>query len=103
MDLRAALANLLRRLGLKAKGRTLDALEASRNHLVHQGYFYCQVAPEPKKYAGLSSPWREYTFLINFIDVLFLKLLGYDGPYLDWRGSGGPTLRPTVTLDHWTA
>jgi hypothetical protein len=50
----------------------------------------------------LSSPWREYTFLIHFIDVLFLKLLGY-GPYLDWRGSGGPTLRPTVTLDHWTA
>jgi hypothetical protein len=61
------------------------------------------VAPEPKKYAGLSSPWQEYTFLITFIDVLFLRLLGYDGPHLDWRGSGGPTLRPTVTLDHWTA
>jgi hypothetical protein len=64
-----------------------------------QGYFYCQTAPEPKKHAVLSSPWREYTF----IDVLFLKLLGYDGPYLDWRGSGGPTLHLTVTLDHWTA
>jgi hypothetical protein len=34
----------------------------------------------------LSSPWREYTFLIHFIDVLFLKLLAYDGPYLDWAG-----------------
>src|SRR5512132_4374799 len=46
------------------------------------GYFYCQTAPEPKKYAGLSSPWPECTFLIHFLDVLFLKLLGYDGPYL---------------------
>jgi hypothetical protein len=101
--LKAALASLSRRVGLRAKGRALDALEASRNHLIHQGYFYCQIAPEPKKYAGLSSPWREYTFLINFIDVLFLKLLGYDGPYLDWRGSGQPIRRPTVTLDHWTA
>jgi hypothetical protein len=103
VDLKAALASLSRRLGLRAKGRVLDALEASRNHLIHQGYFYCQTAPEPRKYAGLSSPWQEYTFLIHFIDVLFLKLLGYDGPYLGWRGSGGPVLRPTVTLDHWTA
>jgi hypothetical protein len=46
----------------------------------------------------LSSPWREYTFLIHFIDVLFLKLLGYDGPYLDRRVLVDPPCARTVTL-----
>lgn len=102
-NLKASLAKLSKSIGLRAKRRALDALEASRNHLVHEGYFYCQVTPEPRKYAGLSSPWREYTFLVNFVDVLFLKLLGYNDSYLDWHGSDTPTLRSSVTLDHWTA
>jgi hypothetical protein len=24
-------------------------------------------------------------FLVNFLDRIFLKLLGYGGPYIEWR------------------
>ena len=30
----------------------------------------------------------EWWFLINMLDRLYLKLLGYSGPYLNWSKSG---------------
>jgi hypothetical protein len=31
----------------------------------------------------------EYYFLVNFLDKIFLKLLGYTGPYNSWRRANG--------------
>jgi hypothetical protein len=58
-----------------------------RNKLVHTGNFYC-IAATPKEKAEckpLSSPAEEYYFMVNFLDKIFLRLLGYRGPYRDYR------------------
>jgi hypothetical protein len=58
-----------------------------RNKLVHEGRFYCRAATaeERAKCPPLASPVLEYMFLVNFLDRIFLKLLGYDGPYIECR------------------
>jgi hypothetical protein len=58
---------------------------ACRNKLVHTGDFYCNAAtPEERAIcAPLASPVEEYFFLVNFLDRIFLKLLGYSGEYLN--------------------
>jgi hypothetical protein len=60
-----------------------------RNKLVHEGRFYCRAATseERERCQPLASPLLEYMFLVNFLDRIFLKLLSYDGPYIDWRSS----------------
>lgn len=63
-----------------------------RNKLVHDGRFYCAIAipDEQNECKPLPSKWHEYCFLINFLDRVFLKLLGYSGPYIDWSNPGNP-------------
>jgi hypothetical protein len=58
-----------------------------RNKLVHEGRFYCTAATsrEIERCQPLASPLLEYMFLVNFLDRIFLKLLDYDGPYIEWR------------------
>jgi hypothetical protein len=60
---------------------------ACRNKLVHEGRFYCTAATrrEIESCQPLASPLLEYMFLVNFLDRIFLKLLGYGGPYIRWR------------------
>jgi hypothetical protein len=58
-----------------------------RNKLVHEGRFYCTAATlrEIKRCQPLASPLLECMFLVNFLDRIFLKLLGYGGSYIEWR------------------
>jgi hypothetical protein len=69
-----------------------------RNKLVHDGGFYCAIATpdEQNECKPLPSKSHEYYFLINFLDRVFLKLLGYSGPYRDWGTSGNPVHRDQV-------
>lgn len=69
-----------------------------RNKLVHYGRFYCAIAkPEEENQCKLlPSKSHEYYFLVNFLDKVFLRLLGYSGPYIDWRVPGSPTRREQV-------
>lgn len=53
----------------------------SRNSLVHNARFYCQML-NPK--CDNSEKVDEYFFLINFINILFLRILGYNGDYYDY-------------------
>lgn len=53
----------------------------SRNSLVHNAKFNCQML-NPK--CDNSAKVEEYFFLINFINILFLRLLGYNGDYYDY-------------------
>jgi len=53
----------------------------SRNALVHKGqYFYDTYKGSDCKH---KSKFEEYTFIINFIDKVILKLIGYSGLYLN--------------------
>ncbi|WP_048178899.1 hypothetical protein [Methanosarcina siciliae] len=63
-----------------------------RNKLVHTGNFYCRFAtPKDKeKYPQLKDELSEYSFLVDFINKLILKLYGYRGFYLDWSSTEGP-------------
>lgn len=51
----------------------------SRNALVHRGQFFYEIKKESDcKY---KSSFEEFTFIINFIDKVILKLIGYSGLY----------------------
>lgn len=56
-----------------------------RNSLVHNCKFYCE-SPDRRR-EGIpphSNPTAEFKWLVHLVDRLFLRLLGYRGPYIDW-------------------
>jgi len=55
-----------------------------RNCLIHEGDFYCNLPHRQKGHLPpLSSAVQEYRFMVNFMDKLFLKIVGYSGKYVD--------------------
>jgi hypothetical protein len=68
-----------------------------RNSLVHRGRFYCRTADEKMRQecAPPESPAREYFWLLHVMDRLFLRLLDYRGPMIDWSQPDNPTRRDT--------
>jgi hypothetical protein len=83
----ALVAELCGTLGVKAEEREINLFVACRNSLVHQGDFYLRTATlkQRAKVPPFLTPAEEYFFLLNFLDRFFLRLVGYSGPYLDWR------------------
>jgi hypothetical protein len=69
----------------------IERVTRSRHALVHEGKFYCQLAPEsrPASLPPLASAADEYYFLIGFLDRVLLALPCYQGPYLDWGVAAG--------------
>jgi len=72
-------------IGLPLSDDELKLFVRSRNSLVHKGDFYCNTANNrdrqtcpPKQTAT-----DEYFFLVNVLDRMFLKILGYQGIYID--------------------
>jgi hypothetical protein len=86
------------RIGLRAEADTLERVTRSRNALVHEGKFYCQLAPasRPGSLPPLASAADEYYFLVAFLDRLILALLRYEGPYLDWSVPGETGYPPAI-------
>jgi hypothetical protein len=61
--------------------RDINKFVDSRNSLIHNARFYCERQnPE----CANEEKAKEYFFLINFINILFLRLLGYNGSYIDY-------------------
>ena len=71
------LERLSKDLGLELTSDERRRFIASRNALVHRGQF-----PRPKKGA------EEYFFMVNILDRIFLKLIGFSGSYVDYRKLG---------------
>ncbi len=92
------LKKLCRHIDLRINKDDVKLFVQCRNKLVHYGRFYCAMAtPEERKECNPSpSKSHEYRFLVNFLDRVFLKLLGYSGPYVDWGTSGNPIHRDQV-------
>lgn len=84
---RPILKSFFRVIGLELSKRDLDLFIECRNSLVHTGRFFSEMAsPEVlKKYkVSFDSIGRdEYYFLVSVLDKAYLKLLGYNGPYIE--------------------
>jgi hypothetical protein len=83
---------LCKQIGLKVEKTEIKLFVECRDKLVHKGRFYYEAATkqEREKCPPLPSKTHEYFFLVNFLDRIFLKLLGYSGVYIDWRVPGKP-------------
>jgi len=57
----------------------IECFIKSRNALVHSGQFFYVI--NKKNTCQYKSPFEEFTFIINFIDKVILKLIGYSGLY----------------------
>jgi hypothetical protein len=73
-------------LELNVSAEDLDLFVKCRNALVHNGRFYCATVT-----TETASKVKEYGFLVNFLDRIHLKLLGYSGPYINRRTLANPT------------
>ena len=64
----------------------INRFVASRNKLVHEGYFYCERATEQERtrLAPLPTLEAEWFWLLHFVDRLFLRAIDYEGTYIDW-------------------
>lgn len=83
---------LCKHIGLDVEEKAIGLFVASRDSLVHSGLFYCENLKEQKRNGTppLPSVHDEYFFLVNCLDRIFLKLLGYGDAYIDWRLPGKP-------------
>ena len=95
---KSLIENLCNSINLNVSKQEIDLFVKSRNSLIHGGEFFC-IAATPKqreRFKVHSTQTEEYLFLVNFLDRVFLKLLGYSGPYIDWRIPGNPIHRDQV-------
>ena len=92
------LTDLFDYINLRVDKQDLARFVKSRDSLVHRGRFYYETAtPDDRKQVEpLNSEIEEYCFLVNFLDRVFLKLLGYSGPYIDRRIPGQQIHREEV-------
>lgn len=84
---RHILGKLCKHIGLQVTEEDIEHFITCRNKLIHRGRFYCEIAKpeEREKCEPLPSPADEYFFLLNFLDRIFLKLLGFSGQYINYR------------------
>ena len=68
-----------------------------RNSLVHHGRFYCETAGvnPARSVQPHDRPVDEYFWLIHVLDRVFLRIVGYRGPYIDWSAAEHPVRRET--------
>lgn len=72
------LVTLCNTLELNVSAQDLDLFVHCRNALIHNGRFYCSLLTNDTE-----NKVKEYGFLVSFLDRIFLKLLGYSGPYIN--------------------
>ena len=92
---RAILEELCRYLSLRIDDKDIALFVRSRDSLIHQGLFLTQTCEPSRSLVGLPfrNPHQEFFWLLHFIDRLFLRLVGYNGPYLDWSATESPASR----------
>lgn len=75
-------------IGLHASSADAELFSGSRNCLVHTGNFACSPENQAAWHGpdmSWSTPVGEYGFLVSLLDRTFLRILNYDGPYIDRR------------------
>ena len=68
-----------------------------RDSLVHRGRFYTETADEEQRRSvePHSTKTKEYFWLVHMLDRLFLRIVGYRGPYIDWSNIESPERKST--------
>lgn len=84
-------------LEISVSDEDLQLFVRCRNSLVHTGRFYSMMADGNERAAVKPhrNPSEEYFWLVHFLDRLFLRLVGYRGPYVDWSHPEKPLRRKT--------
>lgn len=92
------LGGLFDEIGFYPEKAEIDRFITCRDRLVHRGRFYSQVATaeEREKVPVFARTIDEYAFMVNFLDRVYLRLLGYDGPYVDHSVPDNPTRKASV-------
>lgn len=90
-------------VGLDISREDRAAFAACRNSLAHNGQLWSSKTPRDPQ-CHFRTQWEEYFFLESMANRVMLRLLDYDGPYIDWRLDGSrpvegqiPVRRPHVT------
>jgi hypothetical protein len=91
------ISDLCLQVGLALPEADVKLFGRCRDSLVHTGRFYSEVANEAERQriAPPSTPAHEYFWLLHVLDRLFLRILGYSGPYIDWSEIGNPLRKDT--------
>lgn len=81
---RAILEQICEIVDLDITKDEMDLIIKSRNSLVHTGSFYFEnLEKEERARIQINMVADEYFFMVNFLDKLILKLLGYTGTYIN--------------------
>jgi hypothetical protein len=90
------LSDMCKRIDLPVDRKERQRVVASRNSLVHNGRFYCEIATaeDRKACAPLASPEDEFFYLVDFVDRFMLRLLGYTGAYINYAGDRRHVIPP---------
>jgi hypothetical protein len=83
-------------IGLQASPADARSVQLTRNSLVHTGQFACariQERFDRVETHPWSTPVEEYFSLVSLLDRTFLRILNYDGPYIDWHVPSHPQRR----------
>ena len=83
---RQILALMCDKIGLRTDEIEMRYLMKSRNSLVHTGRFFANSLSEEdlkERKCPYHNQHQEHYFLINFLDKMFLKLMGYHGRYFN--------------------
>ena len=77
------ITRLCEKIELKVDESDIESFVKSRNALIHTGFFSCEIDNPEERQTDQPSfdTFREYRFIINFIDKIFLKLFNYSGDY----------------------
>jgi hypothetical protein len=85
---RRIIVRLCEKINLEVDEKEIKRFVNSRNALIHTGKFYSDPLVD-------RAMFEEYSFLVNFLDRVFLKLFNYSGDYNNFR-KWGNSLRDTI-------
>lgn len=75
---------MIEQLGLIEDQKTVKAIVAARNNLVHTGQFVSAKDPLKGKDLGFLDAGHEFFSLLSFVDRILLRVIGYRGMYVDY-------------------
>jgi len=92
---RSLVEALCSEVGLTLTEEDLRLFVKCRNSLVHRCRFYCETADDEdrRNCRPHDTKEEEYFWLLHVMDRLFLRTVGYDGPWIDWSIPGNPQRR----------
>jgi hypothetical protein len=87
---------MVRQLKLRMDDSAIDRVVEIRNKLVHTGRFPSSEKTTFSESDEYGQTVRQFFALLNFVDQLFLRLLGHADYYIDYSESTKRSIRPVI-------